>query len=62
MEYYSSESMRGESELDMNSENQDQLASIRITQRNGAYGIGESWSLLFPNAKGGGSGVYWGRK
>lgn len=53
---YSSQSMRGKSELVLDEKNQTSgLDKNYATQW--SYGIGESWSLLFPNVKGGGSGV-----
>ncbi len=53
---YSAQSMRGKSELVVDKDNQTSgLDKNYATQW--SYGIGESWSLLFPNVKGGGSGV-----
>jgi hypothetical protein len=53
---YSAQSMRGKSELVTDANNQTSgLDKNYATQW--SYGIGESWSLLFPNVKGGGSGV-----
>jgi len=53
---YTAQSMRGESELVKDENNQTSgLDKNYATQW--SYGIGESWSLLFPNVKGGGSGV-----
>lgn len=53
---YTAQSMRGESELVKDANNQTSgLDKNYATQW--SYGIGESWSLLFPNVKGGGSGV-----
>ena len=53
---YSSQSMRGKSELVKEGNIQTSgLDKDYATQW--SYGIGESWSLLFPNAKGGGSGA-----
>lgn len=53
---YSSQSMRGKSELLKEGVAQTGgLDKGYATQW--SYGIGESWSLLFPNAKGGGSGA-----
>ncbi len=53
---YSSQSMRGKSELVKDGNIQTSgLDKDYATQW--SYGIGESWSLLIPNAKGGGSGA-----
>jgi len=53
---YSAQSMRGKSELIKEGNIQTSgLDKDYATQW--SYGIGESWSLLFPNAKGGGSGA-----
>jgi len=53
---YTAHSMRGESELVKDANNQTSgLDKNYATQW--SYGIGESWSLLFPNVKGGGSGM-----
>lgn len=53
---YSKQSMRGKSELVKDGNIQTSgLDKDYATQW--SYGIGESWSLLFPNAKGGGSGA-----
>lgn len=52
---YSAQSMRGKSELVKDGVQSSGLSSEYATQW--SYGIGESWSLLFPNAKGGGSGA-----
>lgn len=53
---YSAQSMRGKSELVKDGDIQTSgLDKDYATQW--SYGIGESWSLLFPNAKGGGSGA-----
>lgn len=53
---YSAQSMRGKSELVKEGNIQTSgLDKDYATQW--SYGIGESWSLLFPNAKGGGSGA-----
>jgi hypothetical protein len=53
---YSAQSMRGNSELVTDGKNKTSgLDKSYATQW--SYGVGETWSLLFPNAKGGGSGV-----
>ncbi len=53
---YSQESIRGKSELTMNMENKTSgLDKDYATQW--SYGIGESWSVLIPNVKGGGTGL-----
>lgn len=53
---YSAQSMRGKSELVKDGNIQTSgLDKDYATQW--SYGIGESWSLLIPNAKGGGSGA-----
>lgn len=53
---YSSETMRGGSELTIGEETQTSgLSKEYIT--NWSYGIGETFSLLIPNAKGGGTGA-----
>ncbi len=53
---YSAQSMRGKSELVKDGDIQTSgLDKDYATQW--SYGIGESWSLLIPNAKGGGSGA-----
>ena len=53
---YSAESMRGKSHLIEEAGKSTQgLDPDYITQW--SYGIGETWSLLFPNVKGGGSGA-----
>lgn len=53
---YSAQSMRGKSELVKEGDIQTSgLDKDYATQW--SYGMGESWSLLFPNAKGGGSGA-----
>ncbi len=53
---YSAQSMRGKSELVKEGNIQTSgLDKDYATQW--SYGIGESWSLLFPNVKGGGSGA-----
>ena len=53
---YGKESLRGEPVLTKNIEDQTKgLDRSYVT--NWSYGIGETWSLLIPNAKGGGSAV-----
>ena len=53
---YGKESMRGKPVLEKNIEDQTKgLDRSYIT--NWSYGVGETWSLLIPNAKGGGSAV-----
>lgn len=58
---YGQETMRGKPELTKNLENKSSgLDRDYITHW--SYGIGETWSLLIPNAKGGGSGLISDRK
>ena len=53
---YSQESMRGKSELvKENSENQTNSGLERDYITQWSYGIGETWTLMIPNAKGGAS-------
>ena len=53
---YGKDTMRGKPELTKNLENKSSgLDRDYIT--NWSYGIGETWSLLIPNAKGGASGI-----
>lgn len=53
---YSQESIRGKSELTLNQENQTSgLDKDYATQW--SYGLGESWSVLIPNVKGGATGL-----
>ncbi len=53
---YGKESMRGKPVLEKNIEDQTKgLDRSYVT--NWSYGVGETWSLLIPNAKGGGSAV-----
>ncbi|PID94699.1 MAG: hypothetical protein CSA95_02440 [Bacteroidetes bacterium] len=53
---YGKESIRGSSELTLNRENQTSgLDKDYATQW--SYGIAESWSVLIPNVKGGGTGL-----
>jgi len=53
---YSKESIRGKSELTLNQENKTSgLDKDYATQW--SYGIGESWSVLIPNVKGGATGL-----
>ena len=53
---YGKESIRGKSELTMNMENKTSgLDKDYATQW--SYGLGESWSVLIPNVKGGGTGL-----
>ncbi|MCD7972009.1 MAG: YfhO family protein [Candidatus Azobacteroides sp.] len=53
---YSKETMRGKTELSHNKEVQTGNGLERDYIVNWSYGIGETWSLLVPNVKGGASG------
>jgi hypothetical protein len=52
---YSKETMRGKSELTYDLENKTASGLDRDYMVQWSYGIGETWSLLIPNVKGGGS-------
>ncbi len=54
---YSKETMRGKAELSHNATNQTDNGLERDYIVQWSYGIGETWSLLIPNTKGGASGV-----
>lgn len=59
---YSKESMRGPSELTLEKSDNDTSSGLKrdyITQW--SYGVGETWSLLVPNVKGGASTIQLGR-
>lgn len=53
---YSNESIRGKSELTHDIENQTSSGLDRDYMVQWSYGLGETWNLLIPNAKGGASG------
>ena len=52
---YSKESMRGKSELKADTGNQTSNGLDRDYMTQWSYGIGETWSLLIPDVKGGGT-------
>ena len=52
---YSKESMRGKSELKADTGNQTSNGLARDYMTQWSYGIGETWSLLIPDVKGGGT-------
>lgn len=53
---YSAQSMRGKSELVVDKKGETGGLDVDYATY-WSYGIGESWSLLFPNVKGGGTGI-----
>lgn len=53
---YSKESIRGKSELSHNPENKTENGLDRDYMVQWSYGLGETWTLLIPNVKGGATG------
>lgn len=54
---YSKDTIRGKAELTHNAENQTESGLEKDYIVQWSYGIGETWSLLIPNVKGGGSDI-----
>ncbi|MDR1757218.1 MAG: YfhO family protein [Culturomica sp.] len=59
---YSKETIRGKSELTQDLHNKTESGLDRDYMVGWSYGIGETWTLLIPDAKGGGSGYIGNRK